>query len=157
MLALLLADPAPVTVPAYAAYAAYAEPDPSGIGIDAPGRSRRWNDPAQALVWYGEAVAPGRVGLSVAALGADPTALTMTVGHATHRGAAIDGAVDFGTFDVAKGPVRAALRTASAPGPDVEGLSASGPRSLGHEPRGGTRPPSTCAGRRPGASPSAGS
>jgi hypothetical protein len=118
MFALLLL----ATIPAHAAYA---EPNPDGIRIDERPVTTGWRSAKDSLVWYGEAGAKGtstfRVHLKEAVAGR----LSLTVGKTRRTVDASGTAIDFGTFDVAKGPVQVALSTDRAPGPQVKGLEAS--------------------------------
>ncbi len=123
MFALLLAAQTTTSIPAYAAYA---EPEPDAIEIDDRAATSGWKSAKQSLVWYGETKGPVKLHLAVLLAGPTTGRLTMTVGGQRHPGALRQGRIDFGTFDVKKGALRAALTTDAASGPEVASLEADG-------------------------------
>ena len=123
MLPLLLLAQNPASVPARAAYS---EPDPEGIEVGEEAFASGWNDPKQRLVWYGEARAAGSLHLRIRLENATTGTLRMTVGGTTHVGVAREDGVEFGSFPVTKGPVRAALAYSSGSGPEVRSLECDG-------------------------------
>lgn len=108
------------------AYAAYAEPSPDGIRIEDRAVITNWRDPKQSLVWYGEANGKGPVTLRVSLREPASQKLTLTVGRTRRTVQSPSPLVDFGTFNVGKGPLRVALSSDQSPGPQVTGLEADG-------------------------------
>ena len=108
------------------AYAAYAEPSPEAIVIDDGPWASGWGDVSQELAWYGESGSDGTVSLKVHVRSGTKRRLTLQVGRERLSAEGDGRTFDFGTFDVKRGPVRVALSTGRAPGPDVIAMEAKG-------------------------------
>ena len=106
--------------------AAYSEPDPEGVEVEGKSFVSGWMDQKQRLVWYGEAKRPGKLSVGIRLEKPTMGILVMILGGTTHVGVARGDRVEFGSFPVTKGPVRATLAIKRGPGPEVRSLECEG-------------------------------
>lgn len=128
------AKPLTLTVPAATAYLS---PDPEGARVNEAG-IRRWRDPANHVLWFGEFKTPGKLTAAVSLRLPEGTTrkYRLQLGHQQHEAEA-SGAADktvtatFGEYDVPEAGYQkfelTSLATEAGPQGEIEALQLSGP------------------------------